>query len=175
MVLDANQLTRMAREESLLELELLPVVEAAAIESAKLMGCGDRHEADNAAVTAMRKAMDLCDIDGTIVIGEGERDEAPMLYIGERVGQPDSPHKVDIAVDPLEGTNLCATGANNAIAVMAIAEKGGLMHAPDIYMQKLVVPAAAVGRSSAPRAGPPSCLAGKAMSLRCACHPARFG
>lgn len=141
-------ITRMAREESLLELELLPVVEAAAIECAQLMGCGDRHEADQAAVSAMRKAMDLCDIDGTIVIGEGERDEAPMLYIGERVGHPDSPHKVDIAVDPLEGTNLCATGANNAIAVMAIAETGGLLHAPDIYMQKLVVPAAAVGKVS---------------------------
>jgi fructose-1,6-bisphosphatase II len=135
----------MEREESLLELELLPVVEAAAIESAQLMGCGDRNAADQAAVTAMRKAMDLCDIDGTIVIGEGERDEAPMLYIGERVGQADSVHKVDIAVDPLEGTNLCATGANNAISVMAIAEAGGLLHAPDIYMQKLVVPAAAAG------------------------------
>jgi fructose-1,6-bisphosphatase II len=141
-------ITRMAREESLLELELLPVVEAAAIECAQLMGCGDRHEADQAAVTAMRKAMDACDIDGTIVIGEGERDEAPMLYIGEKVGHPDSPHKVDIAVDPLEGTNLCATGANNAIAVMAIAETGGLLHAPDIYMQKLVVPADAAGKVS---------------------------
>lgn len=139
-------ITRMEREESVLELELLPVVEAAAIECAQLMGCGDRHAADQAAVTAMRKAMDACDIDGTIVIGEGERDEAPMLYIGERVGSPDSPHKVDIAVDPLEGTNLCAMGANNAIAVMAIAEQGGLLHAPDIYMQKLVVPAAATGK-----------------------------
>ena len=138
--------TRMQREESLFELELLPVVEQAAIECAKLMGCGDRNEADEAAVTAMRRAMDQCDIDGTIVIGEGERDEAPKLYIGERVGQADSPHKVDIAVDPLEGTNLCATGAPNAISVMAIAERGGLLHAPDIYMEKLVVPAAAVGK-----------------------------
>lgn len=141
-------ITRMAREESVLELELLPVVESAAIECAQLMGCGDRHEADQAAVSAMRKAMDLCDIDGTIVIGEGERDEAPMLYIGERVGNPASTHKVDIAVDPLEGTNLCATGANNAIAVMAIAETGGLLHAPDIYMQKLVVPTAVAGKVS---------------------------
>lgn len=133
-------------DESFIALELLPVVEQAAIESAKLMGCGDRHAADQAATEAMRRAMDGCDIDGTIVIGEGERDEAPMLFIGEKVGQPASEHKVDIAVDPLEGTNLCATGANNAIAVMAVSEVGGLLHAPDIYMDKLIVPAAAVGK-----------------------------
>ena len=113
--------TRLQRGESHMALELLPVVEQAAIECAKLMGSGDRDGADQAAVTAMRQALDSADIDGTIVIGEGERDEAPMLYVGERVGDPASPYKVDIAVDPLEGTNLCATGANNAIAVMAVA------------------------------------------------------
>jgi fructose-1,6-bisphosphatase II len=136
----------MQADESFLALELLPVVEQAAIESAKLMGSGDRHAADQAATEAMRKAMDHCEIDGTIVIGEGERDEAPMLYIGEKVGQAGSEHKIDIAVDPLEGTNLCATGANNAIAVMAVSEPGGLLHAPDIYMQKLVVPPSAAGK-----------------------------
>ncbi|MBN2082509.1 class II fructose-bisphosphatase [bacterium] len=136
----------MQPDESFIALELLPVVEQAAIESAKLMGCGDRHAADQAATEAMRKAMDHADIDGTIVIGEGERDEAPMLYIGEKVGHAHSPQKVDIAVDPLEGTNLCATGANNAIAVMAVSEPGGLLHAPDIYMDKLVVGPSAVGK-----------------------------
>lgn len=136
----------MQADESFIALELLPVVEQAAIESAKLMGSGDRHAADQAATEAMRKAMDHCEIDGTIVIGEGERDEAPMLYIGEKVGQAGSEHKIDIAVDPLEGTNLCATGANNAIAVMAVSEPGGLLHAPDIYMQKLVVPPSAAGK-----------------------------
>ncbi|MEZ5337972.1 MAG: class II fructose-bisphosphatase [bacterium] len=148
MSFETNVSTRMARGESLFALELLPVVEQAAIESAKLMGNGDRDGADQAATTAMRQAMDLCDIYGRIVIGEGERDEAPMLYIGEQVGRADSPHRVDIAVDPLEGTNLCATGANNAITVMAVAETGGLIHAPDIYMEKLVVPARAKGRVS---------------------------
>ncbi len=146
MSFETNVSTRMARGESLYALELLPVVEQAAIESAKVMGSGDREAADQAATTAMRTAMDLCDINGRIVIGEGERDEAPMLYIGEQVGRADSQHKVDIAVDPLEGTNLCAMGANNAITVMAVAEPGGLIHAPDIYMEKLVVPARAKGR-----------------------------
>jgi fructose-1,6-bisphosphatase II len=136
----------MQAAESFISLELLPVVEQAAIESAKLMGCGDRNAADDAATEAMRRAMDSCDIDGTIVIGEGERDEAPMLYIGEKVGNANSEHKVVIAVDPLEGTNLCATGANNAIAVMAVSEPGGLLHAPDIYMNKLIVPASAKGK-----------------------------
>jgi len=137
---------RMEPDESAIALEMIAPVEQAAIECAKMMGCGDRHAADRAAVEAMRHAMDGCDVDGTIVIGEGERDEAPMLYIGERVGRSDSIHKVDIAVDPLEGTNLCAMGANNAIAVMAVSELGGLLHAPDIYMNKLVVPHAAVGK-----------------------------
>jgi fructose-1,6-bisphosphatase II len=131
-----------------MSLELLPAVEQAAIECAKLMGNGDRDAADQAAVTAMRQSLSTADIDGTVVIGEGERDEAPMLYVGERVGYADSPYKVDIAVDPLEGTNLCATGANNAIAVLAVAEQGGLMHAPDTYMEKLIVPAAAAGKVS---------------------------
>ena len=126
-----------------LSLELTRVVEQAAIACAHTMGQGDRHGSDRVAVEAMRKTLDEIPIDGTIVIGEGERDEAPMLYIGERVGQaahgvPDLP-QVDIAVDPLEGTNLCATGAPNAIAVIAAASKGGLLHAPDLYMEKLVV------------------------------------
>jgi fructose-1,6-bisphosphatase class II len=109
------------------------------------MGQGDRHKSDQVAVEAMRSEMDSVPIDGTIVIGEGERDEAPMLYIGEKVGMavhgaPGQRYsEVDIAVDPLEGTNLCATGAPNALAVLAASEKGGLLHAPDIYMEKLVV------------------------------------
>jgi fructose-1,6-bisphosphatase II len=132
-----------------LSLEFLRVVEQAAIACAHTMGQGDRHKADQAAVEAMRRVMDSVPIDGTIVIGEGERDEAPMLYIGEKVGQvhaaeangprPERFDEVDIAVDPLEGTNLCATGAPNAIAVLAASERGGLLHAPDLYMEKLVV------------------------------------
>src|SRR5262245_60198378 len=132
--------------DSDLSLEFLRVVELAAIDCAQTMGQGDRHKSDQAAVEAMRKVLDSVPIDGTIVIGEGERDEAPMLYIGERVGLAakqkfaglDLP-KVDIAVDPLEGTNLCATGAPNAIAVLAASDQGGLLHAPDLYMEKLVV------------------------------------
>jgi fructose-1,6-bisphosphatase class II len=134
-----------------LSLEFLRVVEQAAIGCAHTMGQGDRHKSDQVAVEAMRRVMDTVPIDGTIVIGEGERDEAPMLYIGEKVGQmhaaagaDTSGHglpfeAVDIAVDPLEGTNLCATGAPNAIAVLAASERGGLLHAPDLYMEKLVV------------------------------------
>jgi fructose-1,6-bisphosphatase class II len=132
--------------ESDLSLEFLRVVEQAAIACAHTMGQGDRHLSDQAAVEAMRREMDTVPIDGTIVIGEGERDEAPMLFIGEKVGlalQANPGNRtfdgVDIAVDPLEGTNLCATGAADAIAVLAAAEKGGLLHAPDIYMDKLVV------------------------------------
>jgi fructose-1,6-bisphosphatase II len=129
-----------------LSLEFLRVVEQAAIACAHTMGQGDRHKSDQVAVEAMRKCMDSVPIDGTIVIGEGERDEAPMLFIGEKVGIAahdghkglDLP-KVDIAVDPLEGTNLCATGAPNAIAVLAASDRGGLLHAPDLYMEKLVV------------------------------------
>ncbi len=130
-----------------LSLDFLQVVEHAAIACAHTMGQGDRHKSDQAAVEAMRKTMDEVPIDGTIVIGEGERDEAPMLYIGEKVGRAhavDSAKgetfpQVDIAVDPLEGTNLCATGAANAIAVLAASSRGGLLHAPDLYMEKLVV------------------------------------
>ncbi|MEX1127207.1 MAG: class II fructose-bisphosphatase [Vicinamibacterales bacterium] len=129
-----------------LSLDFLSVVEQAAIACAKTMGQGDRHKSDRVAVEAMRKCMDSVPIDGTIVIGEGERDEAPMLFIGEKVGMATKPEhaslvfrKVDIAVDPLEGTNLCATGAPDAIAVLAAAEQGGLLHAPDMYMEKLVV------------------------------------
>jgi fructose-1,6-bisphosphatase class II len=107
------------------------------------MGQGDRHKSDQVAVEAMRAEMDSVPIDGTIVIGEGERDEAPMLYIGEKVGRGAKGEtgfpQVDIAVDPLEGTNLCATGAPNALAVLSASEQGGLLHAPDIYMEKLVV------------------------------------
>lgn len=125
--------------------DFLRVVEAAAIEAARSMGKGDRKYSDHVAVEKMREVMETIPMDGTIVIGEGERDEAPMLYIGERVGRGAKADEgiaypeVDIAVDPLEGTNLCATGAPNAIAVLAAAEKGGLLHAPDIYMNKIVV------------------------------------
>ena len=130
--------------EEQLSLEFLRVVENGAIAAARTMGFGDRHKADEVAVEAMRKTMDAVQMDGTIVIGEGERDEAPMLYIGEKVGLATHAPKalfpeVDIAVDPLEGTNLCAMGAPGAIAVLAASEKGGLLHAPDIYMEKIVV------------------------------------
>jgi fructose-1,6-bisphosphatase II / sedoheptulose-1,7-bisphosphatase len=128
-----------------LPLEFVRVVERAAIEAARTMGQGERKGSDYVAVEAMRREMETVDIDGTIVIGEGERDKAPMLYIGEKVGTRSGP-AVDIAVDPLEGTNLCATGAPGAIAVLAAAEQGGLLHAPDIYMEKLVVPGPARGK-----------------------------
>jgi fructose-1,6-bisphosphatase II len=143
-----------------LALEMIRVTEAAALASARLMGRGDRKAADAVAVEAMRKAFDHIDVRGTVVIGEGERDEAPMLYIGERVGKgwqvginkveevegveastdgdADSP-RVDIAVDPLEGTNLCATGAPDAIAVIALADDGKFLNAPDTYMKKIAV------------------------------------
>jgi fructose-1,6-bisphosphatase II len=123
--------------------EFLKVVEEAAIASARTMGFGERKVSDHAAVEAMRKVMDTIPMNGTIVIGEGERDEAPMLYIGEKVGRsgPDQAqyHEVDIAVDPLEGTNLCAMGTAGAITVLACSEKGGLLHAPDCYMEKIIV------------------------------------
>jgi fructose-1,6-bisphosphatase class II len=130
-----------------LGLDFLRVVEAAAIASAQTMGQGDRKYSDHVAVEAMREIMDSVPMRGEIVIGEGERDEAPMLYIGEKVGlgykeeveDGERYPEVDIAVDPLEGTNLCATGSANAISVMACSEKGGLLRAPDIYMQKLIV------------------------------------
>src|ERR1700747_1298890 len=130
--------------EQELSLEYLRVVERAAIASARTMGLGDRHKADQVAVEAMRSEMDTVGMDGTIVIGEGERDKAPMLFIGEKVGlaSHDKHHQypaVDIAVDPLEGTNLCATGEPNAITVLAASEHGGLLHAPDLYMEKIIV------------------------------------
>src|ERR1700745_1563224 len=126
-----------------LALEFARVVEDAAIASAPTMGPADRHKADQVATEAMRATMDTVPMRGTIVIGEGERDEAPMLYIGEKVGAsfPDGTEvpSLDIAVDPLEGTNLCATGSPGAITVLAASEKGGLLHAPDCYMDKIVV------------------------------------
>jgi fructose-1,6-bisphosphatase II len=128
-----------------LPLEFVRVVERAAIAAARTMGQGDRQGADHVTVEAMRRELESVDVDGTIVIGEGERDESPMLYIGEKVGTGTGP-AVDIAVDPLEGTNLCATGTPGAMAVLAAAEQGGLLHAPDIYMDKLVVPGPARGK-----------------------------
>lgn len=126
-----------------LALEFVRVVEEAAIESAKTMGEGNAKKSDKVAVEAMRRVMDTVPMFGTIVIGEGERDEAPMLYIGEPVGAKpiDSIRypEVDIAVDPLEGTNLCATGSPGSITVLAASERGGLLHAPDCYMEKIIV------------------------------------
>jgi fructose-1,6-bisphosphatase II len=132
--------------EQLLALEMVRVTEAAAIASARFMGRGARDEADLAATEAMRRTMDEANIAGTIVIGEGERDDAPMLYIGEKVGRHDgAAEAVDIAVDPLEGTNLVATGQGGALTVLAASEKGGLTHAPDTYLEKLAVGPVAAG------------------------------
>ena len=130
-----------------LSLEVLRVVEDAAIASARTMGMGDPNVSDQAAVEAMRRCMDTIPFDATIVIGEGERDSAPMLYIGEKVGTSNNgtAPTVDIAVDPLEGTNLCSTGGAGAITVLAASEKGGLLHAPDCYMEKIIVGPAAKG------------------------------
>jgi fructose-1,6-bisphosphatase II len=125
--------------ESLVGAVALQATEAGAIAAGRLMGRGDRTGADRAAVEAMRRSMDGADLVGTVVIGEGERDEAPMLYIGEQVGTPGSDLEIDIAVDPLEGTNLVATGSANATAVLAASAAGGLMHAPDTYLRKLIV------------------------------------
>jgi len=119
-------------------IELARVTEAAALEAARLIGRGDKEGADQAAVDAMRTALNALDIDGTVVIGEGERDEAPMLYIGEKVGSGRGP-KVDIALDPLEGTTLTAKAMANALAVVAMASGGTLLHAPDVYMDKIAV------------------------------------
>jgi len=137
--------------EQLLALEMVRVTEAAAIASARSMGRGDKDGADRAAVEAMRRTMDEIDMAGTIVIGEGERDRAPMLYIGEEVGRRDSKGRraaaeIDIAVDPLEGTNLVAHGQAGAITVLAASERGGLVHAPDTYLEKLCVGPIAAGR-----------------------------
>ncbi len=126
--------------DRVLVLEMVRVTEAAAVAASKLIGRGDEKAADHAAVEAMRKAFNGLAFDGTVVIGEGERDEAPMLYIGEKVGsaQGTGP-KIDIALDPLEGTTITAKGGPNAMAVLAIAESGGLLNAPDVYMEKLAV------------------------------------
>jgi fructose-1,6-bisphosphatase class II len=132
----------------LLGQELIQVTEEAAIAAAHTMGLGLREHSDHVAVEAMRKRLDGLAMSGRIVIGEGERDEAPMLYVGETLGlgkEDDEALGVDIAVDPLEGTNLCATGAAGAVAILAAAERGGLMHAPDIYMDKIVVGPTAKG------------------------------
>lgn len=122
-----------------LAINLVRVTEAAAIESAKFLGRGDKDGADDAAVKAMRKMFSTVDIDGTVVIGEGEMDEAPMLYIGERVGMGEGHPKVDIAIDPVDGTTSVSKGFNNAIAIVAMAPAGTLLHAPDMYMNKIAV------------------------------------
>jgi fructose-1,6-bisphosphatase II len=137
--------------EQLLALEMIRVTEAAAIDSARFMGRGARDEADAAATEAMRRTMEEIEFDGRIVIGEGERDEAPMLYIGERVGRSSAANRpevpaIDIAVDPLEGTNLVAHGQAGAITVLAASESGGLTHAPDTYMDKICVGPIAAGK-----------------------------
>ena len=124
--------------DRVLVLEMVRVTEAAAIAASTLTGRGDEKAADAAAVEAMRAALNELDMDGTVVIGEGERDEAPMLFIGEKVGTGQGP-VIDIALDPLEGTTICATAGPNSLAVLAIAEKGGLLNAPDVYMDKIAV------------------------------------
>lgn len=136
-------------------LEAARVTEAAALACFQWVGLGDEKAADQAAVNAMRRALNTMSIDGTVVIGEGERDKAPMLYIGEKVGSGEGPH-VDIALDPLEGTTICATGGPNSLAVVAMAEKGGFLHAPDVYMDKIAVggglPEGVVDLDNAPEA-----------------------
>ena len=143
--------------DRILTIELGRCTEAAAVAASTMIGRGDKEAADQAAVTALRAAFNNLDIDGTIVIGEGERDDAPMLYIGEEVGictqpnaeelcTPDELIEIDIAVDPCEGTNLCAYGQPGSMAVLAISEKGGLFAAPDFYMNKLAAPPAAKGK-----------------------------
>ena len=127
-----------------LAMEIVRVTEAAALASAQWMGRGKKNEADNAATTAMRKMFDSVNMQGTVVIGEGELDEAPMLYIGEELGTGHGP-AVDIAVDPLEGTTIVAKGHSNAMAVIAAADKGTLLHAPDMYMEKIAVGKNAAG------------------------------
>lgn len=129
-----------------LALELIRVTEAAALASGRWVGMGDKNSADEAATDAMRRTLDSIGINGTVVIGEGEMDEAPMLYIGEKVGDANgSSPCVDIAVDPLEGTNICAKGINGAITTIALAPQGGFLNAPDMYMEKIVVGPGACG------------------------------
>lgn len=131
--------------ERSLTMELVRVTEAAAMASARWMGKGQQHEADEAATTAMRAMFDTIPMQGRVVIGEGEMDEAPMLYIGEELGTKEGP-EVDVAVDPLEGTKIVAQGTWNALSVVAIAERGQLLHAPDMYMKKIAVGPEAVGK-----------------------------
>ena len=121
-----------------LAMEAVRVTEAAALSASRLMGRGDEKAADQAAVDAMRQALNALTIEGTVVIGEGERDEAPMLYIGEKVGTGQGP-KIDIALDPLEGTTITAKGGANALSVIAMAEQGGFLNAPDVYMDKIAI------------------------------------
>ncbi|TXK89758.1 class II fructose-bisphosphatase, partial [Parageobacillus sp. SY1] len=130
--------------ERSLTMELVRVTEAAALAAARWMGRGKKNEADEAATTAMRNVFDTVPMKGTVVIGEGEMDEAPMLYIGEKLGNGYGP-RVDVAVDPLEGTNIVASGGWNALAVVAVADHGNLLHAPDMYMDKIAVGPEAVG------------------------------
>ena len=126
--------------DRVLVLEMVRVTEAAAVAASKLIGRGNEKAADHAAVEAMREALNQLDFDGTVVIGEGERDEAPMLFIGEKVGRAQgSGPRIDIALDPLEGTTITAKAGPNALAVLAIAEEGGLLNAPDVYMDKLAI------------------------------------
>ncbi|TPW26410.1 class II fructose-bisphosphatase [Pararhizobium mangrovi] len=140
--------------DRVLALELARVAERAGVAAARLRGRGDEKAADQAAVDAMRRELGMLSIRGTVVIGEGERDEAPMLYIGEEVGAGDGP-AVDIALDPLEGTTLCAKNQPNALAVIALAERGTLLHAPDVYMQKIAIgpgyPAGTIALDATPR------------------------
>ncbi|MFB5662766.1 class II fructose-bisphosphatase [Alteribacillus sp. HJP-4] len=131
--------------ERSLSMELVRVTEAAALSSARWMGRGKKEEADDAATSAMRDVFDTIPMKGTVVIGEGEMDEAPMLYIGEKLGNGYGP-RVDVAVDPLEGTNIVAAGMWNALAVIAVADHGNLLHAPDMYMDKIAVGPEAVGK-----------------------------
>ena len=148
--------------EPLLALEMVRVTEAAAIAAARYMGRGAKDDADRAATEAMRRTMDEIDMAGTIVIGEGERDEAPMLYIGEEVGRKGAEARegataIDIAVDPLEGTNLVAHGQANAITVLAAAERGGLLHAPDTYLVKLCVGPVVAGKVDITKSATENC------------------
>ena len=127
-----------------LALELVRVTESAALACGRWVGKGDKNSADEAATNAMRRTLDSIGIDGTVVIGEGEMDDAPMLYIGEKVGNGSAP-QVDIAVDPLEGTNICAKGTSGAITTIALAPRGGFLNAPDMYMEKIAVGPSARG------------------------------
>src|SRR3954465_10114964 len=151
-----------------LALEAVRVTEAAALAASKLMGRGDEKKADQAAVDAMRSALNTLSIDGTVVIGEGERDEAPMLYIGEKVGSGGP--KIDIALDPLEGTTITAKGGHNALAVVAMAEEGGFLNAPDVYMEKIAVgpnlPEGVVDLDRKPQENLRNLAAAKKMDIR---------